>query len=208
MAVFNEILAGRFNRYLQKLTGIKAGPPVPALASEIIPTIDVQRVRTEDLIMFGIDEFMQSFSTGPVAAANSGVQIRNPSQSGVVATVVLIYWTVTVQDFTFPFTRLQKGTPLTDLPTQNTAIPLDTRSGRKSSSCILSVGTAVNPFANDLLDVPINANGNFLLGFAQNQEIVLNPGAALLIVTTAVNTLLDVTYRWRERALEDSEKAS
>ena len=39
MAVFNEILVGRFNRALQKFTGIKGGPPAPTHSTEIMPVI-------------------------------------------------------------------------------------------------------------------------------------------------------------------------
>ncbi len=47
MALFNEILVGRYNRFLQRLLSMKGHPPAPQLASEIQPNFDVESVPAE-----------------------------------------------------------------------------------------------------------------------------------------------------------------
>jgi hypothetical protein len=85
MAKFNEILVGRFNRALQKLLSMKGGPPSAQLATEITPNIQFNSMgqdfrALEDWYRFGIIS-----NIGPVAAAQSGVRLRNPANSNRIA---------------------------------------------------------------------------------------------------------------------------
>src|SRR6516164_6184652 len=86
MARFNEILSGRFNRALQKLTSIKGEAPAPVLGSEILPVFPM---------FFGNENrYLESWQTfgslsgiSAVAAQFSIFHFRNPTGSNVIAVV-------------------------------------------------------------------------------------------------------------------------
>src|SRR5258708_40367383 len=84
MARFNEILAGRYNRYLQKLFVLKGGPPSAQLASEVMPTFSFF-TGVENRYLAGWDRFGNSSSQAGVAAVTSGIRLRNPLGSGTIA---------------------------------------------------------------------------------------------------------------------------
>src|SRR5438034_3476406 len=84
MARFNEILVGRYNRFVQKLLSMKGDAPVPQLASEfqpIIPTFS----GVENRYLEGWDRFSITLSQTAVAAQTNGLQFRNPAGSNVIA---------------------------------------------------------------------------------------------------------------------------
>ncbi len=86
MARFNEILVGRFNRFLQKWLSMKGGPPSPQLATEIQPNFNffsgAENRALESWFLYG------TFSSQvAVALQNSFFQLRNPAKSGVLAVI-------------------------------------------------------------------------------------------------------------------------
>src|SRR5713226_244386 len=87
MARFNEILVGRYNRFLQRLLSMKGGPPAPQLASEIQPQFDVESIPVELRFLLGWHLYQQTIGQGASVGNASGVQIRNPLTSGMVAVV-------------------------------------------------------------------------------------------------------------------------
>src|SRR5882762_4396490 len=72
MARFNEILTGRYNRFLQKLLQMKGGPPSAQLASEIQPGFNVEQLPVELRALMVIEQLLIT-----VAAAS----VINPSIS-------------------------------------------------------------------------------------------------------------------------------
>src|SRR5258708_14791015 len=90
MARFNEILAGRYNRYLKKLFVLKGGPPSAQLASEVMPTFSFF-TGVENRYREGWDRFGTSSSQAGVAAVTSGIRLRNPLGSGTIAVVEKIF---------------------------------------------------------------------------------------------------------------------
>src|SRR5258708_34332947 len=89
MARFNEILVGRFNRFLQKWLSMKGGPPSPQLATEIQPNFNffsgAENRALENWFLYG------TFSSqAAVALQNSFFQLRNPSKSGAPAVIEAI----------------------------------------------------------------------------------------------------------------------
>lgn len=209
MAVFNEILVGRFNRYLQKLTSIKGPAPTPALGTEISGQLDLNSVKTEDRYLLSIDSFWLTNSTGPTAAATSSCRLRNPQTSNVIAVIEFIGFWESVQDIAQPGIEITFARNiLGDLATSGIATPLDSRTARVGSVCVNSVQAGALPLANVLLTVPeVTANSFFGLTLYEAMEIPLLPGSAVQVTTTAVNTHLEVTMKWRERFLEDSERS-
>src|SRR5258708_893380 len=206
MARFNEILAGRYNRYRQKLFVLKGGPPSAQRASEVMPTFSFF-TGVENRYLEGWDRFGNSSSQAGVAAVTSGIRLRNPLGSGTIAVVEKIFVHNAAGAVDQPL--LQIGAIAVDLNTITTmtGVRLDSR-GRPNPTLINSRSaavSAVNLTAN-LLQYALNANTqNFDLLVFEEQEITMLPGDALQVISNTVNTQMSVSFFWRERALEESE---
>src|SRR5260370_30064365 len=86
MARFNEILVGRYNRALQKISGIKGEAPAPQLASEIMPIFGMfYGVENRHLESWERYAAFSTAATGAAAFAQS--QLLNPLGSGVIIVV-------------------------------------------------------------------------------------------------------------------------
>src|SRR5713226_1397388 len=84
MAIYNEILVGRYARMLQKLFSIKGGVPAKQLAGEITPAFTLfSGAEHRYLESWGL--FASSIIQAAVAAQFSQVQWRNPPGSNVIA---------------------------------------------------------------------------------------------------------------------------
>src|SRR5713101_5173625 len=113
MGRFNEILVARYNRYLQKLFGIKGDAPVPILASEIMPSFSlfsgIENRFLESWYRYGIGIDIPAGAAGK----NGQVRLRNPSGSNVLGVVEKVTMNSTAV-LTF---GVQVGQPNTDLGT-------------------------------------------------------------------------------------------
>jgi hypothetical protein len=209
MAVYNEILAGRFNRALQKVFGIKGPPAVPQLAGEISPSLPMFWGREARYL-----EGWNRFGVGAVVAAGgagnrAAVRIRNPVGSGVVVVVEKITISASLQDF--PIVTLGAATDLGGVITVNSGF--DNRGAPTPVAIMSSSGAAV------FLGFQIwqgAAAANFTLDVIQTdiQEFPLLPQAtvalgngAITVYSGVLNQAINVAIWWRERVLEDSEKA-
>src|SRR5215831_9055081 len=85
MAIYNEILAGRFNRALQKLTSIKGGPPSRQIGSEIMPGWNLP-LGNEFRYLEGWNRYsvLVALSTGGVGNI-SAARFRNLAGSNMIA---------------------------------------------------------------------------------------------------------------------------
>jgi len=204
MALYNEILVGRFNKLLSKLFSMKGQAPAPQLSSEITPGI-VFSLGVEVRYLESWERYWAITVTPAVAAQTSLSQLQNRSTTGIVAVI---------ESVTF-FTGLANSIEISknplptiftsDLTTPVSAIRDDLRS-RPQSSVICSfqnTGGALSLIRR----VPTVANVlavDFILD--DNMEVVLMPADVFRLNTQIVNDSLTVMYRWRERALEESEK--
>jgi hypothetical protein len=207
MAVYNEILSGRFNRALQKVFGIKGPPAVPQLAGEITAALPLFW-GAESRYLEGWNRFGLFVAVTAGGAGNrSGVRIRNPQNSGVVGVIEKITIVNTVTDN--PQINLGATTDFTPVPQAN--IGWDTR-GSPSPALIVSSSNNVGA----LLGVAVWL-GQFGANFTHDvigtdiQEIPLAPstqafGSALSFYSGTLNQSFNLTLWWRERVLEDSEK--
>jgi hypothetical protein len=205
MAGYNEILVGRFNRGLQKLFGIKGGPPVPTLGSEIMP-IHPLASGVETRYLEGWNRYSSFFVLAAAVGFNSDVRIRNPRANNVLAVLEkLAVASAAVQSI-----AVSLGTQVVDFPAGiiSPAARLDGRIGTQSSSLILSQqNTAVTVASNQVAVAVINSVTQAPLDLIQyeNQELTLLPGDGLEL-HTVVNSSLIVSFIVRERFLEDSER--
>lgn len=210
MARFNEILAGRLNRALQKFTGIKASAPTPQLATEIIPVLSMFW-GAENRYLESWNRFATFQTAAAVAAQFSFLKFRNPVGSGIIAVFEKMFC------FNANAAAVEMALSGPALATSGAAdgsalaagsiLRLDPR-GNPSTNLILTNGangTGSNMFS--IWAATLAANTGFGEVIVTDiQEITLLPGDAMFIASLAANTILSAGATWRERALEDSEK--
>lgn len=202
MARYNEILSARYNRHLQKLFSMKGEPPAPQLASEI----------SANILLFGGHEEhyllgWQHYSRATTVVANAGfassARLRNPSTSGVIAVVELLSYTMGPADTALG----QHGPQAADLANISAAQTdrWDPR-GNQQPSCVFSFqSTAAAGFGGAWWQAAGIANTVINCINSDNQEIILFPGEAIQMASSAVNITVNVSMKWRERTLETSE---
>jgi hypothetical protein len=205
MARFNEILVGRYNRFLQKLMGMKGGPPSPQLASEITAALTlfngVENRYLEQWDRFGINQLQAA-----VAAQTSRIQYRNPVGSNVIAVFEKL---IVGSNVAADQPTVNQGAATTDLATDATTSVqvLDPRGRTASTLRVSRQAAAGGGVGLAYLQLFFAANVQVDVIFFEDQEIPLLPGQALQIASNNVNTALIVGAIWRERFLEDSERA-
>lgn len=204
MALFNEILVGSYNRALQKLTGIKGGVPSPQLASEIIPVLPIKS-GVENDYLFSWENYSLVTSIGPSVGNASGIRIRNPVGSNIIAVLKKVVMLTTVADnvIIVSYALVSAGDMLSAV---SPGRALDTRV-RPSSTCIVSADAppAVPANTNIMAFALLAATDRDLIN-ADCHQLPLLPGSHYQVTTNTVNTILRVTFYWKERFLEESER--
>ena len=205
MARLNEILVGRFNRGLQKVFGIKGGPPVATLAPEIMPTHWVFG-GNEQMYLIGWQMFGMQQSQAAVAANFSQVQVRNPPGSNVLAVFTRITVANNQAAADQPFLQLFKSSVDLATPFAQTLGQgrLDARGQQNSTLAFSKTAAALIVGAIYQGCYPINGTFDFVID--ERSEIPLLPGDALLVCSNTANQVLLSSWYWRERFLEDSER--
>jgi hypothetical protein len=201
VAVYNEILAARFNRALQKLLSMKGPASMNQLAPELMP-VHPFFTGAENRLFEGWDRFAFEIEQTAGAGSTAFTRIRNPVGSNVVAVVEKMHLGISTTDLV----TVQIGAVTADLAGVGavTRSSLDGRSTRLNSTCILS-GAAGVAALNVVGKYNVNAvGGQDVIGSA-NDEWPLLPGDAIQWQNTTVQLTLRVNLVWRERALEDSE---
>jgi hypothetical protein len=208
MARYNEILAGRYNRMLQKLFGMKGGPVAPQLASEIAPAFPLFN-GAENRYLEGWQRFGFATSTTTPAAGNrSAWRIRNPAGSNVVAVIEKLEYSLnSVADTPFLF----YNAVATVLPTENlsnlTGTQVDVRGGQTGSVSIISTSINFGLIGSGPLwqaNAPVNSNIDIIL--TDIHELPMAPGSQYTIPSQALVNNFLVSVWWRERLLEESER--
>jgi hypothetical protein len=209
MAVFNEILAGRFNRGLQKIFAIKGTPPVRQLGGEITPG-HVIGSGVENRYPEGWERFGNGVVTLAVAAQTWAFRFRNPPNSGMVAVLEVLAATNLGGADTIQLTN--SIAPQVDLATLDSGAQLDIRS-RPNSSLIISHVVAA-PTVTLTTQRAIAARQSQAITMVEfilfeDQEITILPGMTYQIQSVAanLNQAAVCTYIWRERPLEESERS-
>lgn len=206
MAV-NEILAARFNAILNKLLSIKGGAPSPILSPEIIPTISLETDRPEWQWLGGGQLCMGGVRGAAVALQNPLCFLRNPADSGVIATVegVLVYNRTRQDMYT-----VEVSSPVTAVGTTNgirryrdaralvgiTALPVCTIAAATSAGAVF-LGPRMNSlFGTTAVTPPIPM---------LTTPFVLMPNSQLEVLVEQANADVDYSFFWRERPVDPSE---
>jgi len=203
MAIFNEILAGRYNRLMQKLFSMKGNPPAPQLASELQMQLSMF-YGNENRFLEDWNLYAMRFLVGLVAAQFGAVRLRNPASSGFVAVVTKIVVENTVShEF-----LLQGGAFTADLVAIATMLnqAMDLRSKPQPGLIASTTTLAALPTAPLFMGGAVLAGGTTDLITTSAQEIPILPGGGLTIIDSTANQNFSTSFWWRERGLEDSEK--
>lgn len=207
MALYNEILVGRFNRAMQKAFGIKGPPATPQLAGEIQPSIPLfwgaESRYLEGWNRFGVLVSLAAGGAGNRAAA----RIRNPLNSGVIAVIEKITIAFALADS--PQLNIGAATDLGGVIVTNTGF--DARGSQQPSVIVSGSGNAGAILGTTAWQG--QGAANYTLDIIQDsiQELPLLPttatvNSAYTIYSNVLNQGILVSLWWRERVLEDSEK--
>ena len=208
MAIYNEILVGRFARGIQKVFSMKGGVPTRQLSGEVMATYELEKGMSlenrypHSWLSFAYSALIAAGGVGTFGA----FRLRNPTGSNVLAVLEKAEM-VNVAGADTPFiTRGPTGTgDLTTNDSANVSIR-DLRMGPVGSALIQSKGTPAAPVGVQWW------NGGLTAAFAQveailypNQEFVIGPSDIVTVWSNVANTGFRCTFMWRERALEESE---
>ncbi len=201
MAVYNEILVGRYNRLLQKLLSMKGPAAMNTLAPEMMAVLSLFH-GTENRYLEGWDRFGQAVFIGATVGNLGAIRIRNP----LVSNVMIVLESVVVFPQTADTPVLQQGTTALDLAAlAGASRRLDARSQRNSSTQISSASPAAQLTGFGQTGLAAGVAWQWVQN--ENQELPLLPGDAYQVSSNTVNTGLTTSFIWRERFLEESERA-
>ena len=206
MARYNEILVGRYNRFLQKLFGMKGGAVAPQLASEIAPTFPLFS-GVEHRYLESWNHYKSFAQVPAVVAQNDAFALVNPVGSGVIAVIerlVFVDDTISNQAFNESITRNGVGGNLANV---SPGISIDSRNLGNSSCAFSSINNvAAGAIIINRYTAPQALGVELDVIKTVNQEMTVLPGDRYLWTTLTVNSISIVNLTWRERVLEDSER--
>lgn len=207
MARYNEVLVGRFNRFVQKHFSMKGQVAVPTVAGDVGMTMSFNS-GAENRYLESWDIFGFTFNVTAFAGNFGIAELRNPASSNVVAVIVSARASGVAIDNPNLVVNRNATASQTNL---RVAFGLDPR-GRPSSTCVPSdsagVATVVIGGTQQTImgaSQPAQWTHEFLLD--QSKEIPLLPGSAIWIQSGIVNQTISASFLWRERFLEESERS-
>ena len=202
MARYNEILVGRYNRFLQRLLSIKGGPPSPQLASEIQPQMDVEALPVELRFLLGWHLYQSTIQQLASPANASGVQVRNPLSSGAVAVITSLSLAVSAGEVVTISETF--GGVTADLTNVFNGGKVDARA-KNNSMLVPSSFAPVADLAGIIFQAIIAQGNPYEFLNKEYDAIPLFPGHTLRITGALLNTDLRVHFKWRERSIEEGE---
>lgn len=196
----SELEQTRYDQLIRRVCNMASpGSKVSEALSELFPMIDVERVPGELLALGGTRLGMGGGSVNAGAGLRPRVQLFNPVDSGVLATVSTVFisssataalrWVVT-----------SVANPLGGLENQR-----DTRVEAigPTTAIILLDGTQVGPIATQCI---VTVAGNVFNKIDDaNAVAVLAPGTGLTFESDSLGATLNCSFFWRERTAEPAE---
>jgi len=203
MAQYNEILTGRYNRFLQKLFSMKGRPPAPQLSGDIQTNLNFFS-GAENRYLESWNRFAFTVAVPLAAGQTSTSRLRNPANSGVIVVFERIACTGAQDSPVLEQQATGADLAVTAFPAN---LRLDSR-GSPTSILIRSENTVGTPSVSLITKFQIgytaNNTGDFLVDTMQ--EWTLLPGDAIQVRSGVVAQNIIVSWLWRERVLEESEK--
>lgn len=197
----NEIQQTRYDRLLRRVAGIIGpGSKVSEVLTELFPTIDVENVPSELLLLMGTRGAFGGGTITSPGGQSPKMGLFNPAESNTIITLTDVVFATASGTHT-----IRWGLNVNELATQiQTQVFTDTRNpltnlpvGRVSTESEAALANATG-------QTRLLANTPFSLG-GKNDLTNLRPGIGFEIGIAAVATTIHVTFYWRERPMETSE---
>jgi len=193
-----ELQQNRYDALLRRVGDLKGpGSKVNDVLQELFPTIDVENVPGELLLLMATKIGWAATAKTPAAGKRAGIQLFNPADSGQLITVSrLLLSTDIATTMTFGIVTIALAT--------NTAIPAfrDSRAGTGPGGVSeLRTTTDTVALSNGQVRIPSTSAIQISDG---NSVCVLSPGTGLSVVGFP-DHLMHVTFFYRERVAEPSE---
>jgi hypothetical protein len=208
MAIYNEILTGRYARALQKLFSMKGPVPMKQLSGELMTVLPIfWGAEARYLEGWGLYGFFGSVAA--VAANISGHNLRNPVGSNVIAvfTKISVYPAAGAAGRALVSVGVSAADLVTPISLANVA--LDSR-GPVNAPSLIYTQQNTTPTIASLNNTLFVGNQNATVPqdaiLQDDQEFPLLPGSALRVTGDTVNQTVQVALWWRERFLEESER--
>lgn len=196
----NEIQQTRYDRLLRRVAGIIGpGSKVSEVLTELFPTIDVENVPSELLILAGT---RTAFGGGTITSAAGEAPkagLFNPAGSNTIITITDVWFSANLTQ------TVRWGINVNELSTQiATELFTDTRNplaqrpvGRVSQESAVALSNATG-------QTKLLGNVSFHLE-GKNDLLIIRPGVGFTIGINGLNTAIFYTFYWRERPMETSE---
>jgi hypothetical protein len=208
MALHNEILEGRFSRYLTKIFSMKGGAPAPQISSEFQANLQFF-TGVEDRALQGWYRYGLAMNLA-AGVGQSVAQLRNPAGS----TRLVVFEKISVADDGVG------GASIWVLATQSAfsdqagalAIGANTSWDKRLNvatqlvGSLSSGGTAASLIRTQVAFPAAGGNYDFIL--EEQQEVILSPGESIQIRAVSNAKNLNTSWWWRERSFADSEASA
>jgi len=195
-----ELQQNRYDQLLRRVGDLKGpGSKVNDVLQELFPTIDVENVPGELLLLMGTRIGWAATSVAPTAGKKAGIQLFNPAESGHLVTVSSIYVSGGGG------ANITWGLTTTALAT-NTGIPKlrDARAGVPANG-VAQLRTSPDAVAPSSGQIKVASSSPFEI-IDGNSVCVLSPGTGLNVVSS-VDVISIASFNYRERIAEPSELA-
>jgi len=193
-----ELQQNRYDQLLRRVGDLKGpGSKVNDVLQELFPTLDVENVPGELLLLMGTRIGLAGTTKSPTAGKAAGIQLFNPAGSGQLVTISSVYLAASANmSISYGLTTVALGT--------NTGIPRlrDSRvgSGPSGISELRTTGDVGGPIGGT---VRMAANTTLHL-VDVNSFAVLAPGTGMSF-GGSLDINFSATFFYRERIAEPSE---
>lgn len=196
----SELQQNRYDQVVRRVGGlIGPGSKVSEVLSELFPTIDLENLPPELLLLGGTNPAFGAIAITGAAGERPRGQLFNPAGSGMLVTVTSVLATAAQPEtFRWTVTPVALTTSVAVHRSRDTRIETTSRpvaETRQQSSVALTDAHG---------QVSIDTNTIFYLQDT-NGIAILAPGSGFEIGLSGIASTLKVTFYWRERVAERSE---
>jgi hypothetical protein len=206
VALFNEILEGRYGLILSKLLSMKGSDTgAPQLSGDLVSTFVLEADAPE---WYALGGGRLCFGQGQLAAGGAGnrsvVALSNPASSGIIARLEYITFASTAAFFGAP---IRSNPNVTGMGTSSTVGVRDARIQQTPSCAIRTTnGFAVGGTLRTVVFPDFSAAAIYAGRIdVSNMGIVLSPNTAIQVDCGNDNQDFQCSFWWKERAANDGE---
>jgi len=193
-----ELQQNRYDQLLRRVGDLKGpGSKVNDVLQELFPTLDVENVPGELLLLMGTRIGWAGAAKAATAGKAAGIQLFNPAESGHLISISTVFLSCPST------TGFSWGTTTSTLAT-NTGIPkLRDSRNEGGSRGVAELRTSPDAVALSSGAVRVSTNDTFMLTDG-NSFCILAPGTGLNM-TGENDKTISVSFFYRERIAEPSE---